>query len=599
MRPMSRAKILGSEYSIKELFSDSFEFKIPDFQRPYSWDKEKAEALFTDLFAATENPGEVKDLDPYFLGCIILIKEDEKSESFIIDGQQRLVTLTILLSALRASLSKKDQNSLKSLEKYIYQEEDKFAGNLERYRITLRDRDQDFFKEFIQLENGIEKLKNQRDDGLTEVQKLIRDNALLFLEKLQGREISYFDDLVFPDSPMPTELQSRLAEFIIQKCYLVVVSTPGLETAYRIFSIINDRGFNLSIADILKAEVIGKIKNRDEHSRYARKWEEIEERIGREAFIELFSHIRTIFVKTKPSKNILDEIKKYILANIESERFINSFLYPYASAFEKIKGRIRHENIPKEVHDSFYWLNKIDNFDWLPPAIYYLSDNNRDKESLVLFFRKLERLAAGLMILRENASFRSSRYNKLLARIEQNYNLFEADSPLELTSKEQHSILTILDGNIYLAKRGICLYVLLRLESILSSVNAIYQDEHISIEHVLPQNPSNSEWVTLFPDQEERKQRYLHKLGNLTLLSGSNNRDAQNLEFALKKKKYVSPENGVPSFALTSQVIAKDKWTPKEIETRQKELLSLLKKEWQLYSQSDGQVNLFDLLKGK
>ena len=77
-----------------------------------------------------------------------------------------------------------------------------------------------------------------------------------------------------------------------------------MESAYRIFSVMNDRGLNLSHADILKAEVIGKIPGEASQDAYGKKWETAEENLGREAFDNLFSHIRMIRVKQKLRKTI-------------------------------------------------------------------------------------------------------------------------------------------------------------------------------------------------------------------------------------------------------------------------------------------------------
>ena len=104
---MSKMIIRGSEYPLKKIFSDDFFFTIPRFQRPYSWTTEQSEELFQDLIRAMDTFKETDDeLPPYFLGSILLSKGDEP-QAEIIDGQQRLTTLTMLLAAIR-SLIKSD-----------------------------------------------------------------------------------------------------------------------------------------------------------------------------------------------------------------------------------------------------------------------------------------------------------------------------------------------------------------------------------------------------------------------------------------------------------------------------------------------------------
>jgi uncharacterized protein with ParB-like and HNH nuclease domain len=119
---MSPVSIQGSEKPVAKIFSDDFVFTIPNYQRPYAWTTDEAGELIEDLLIAIEN-GEkpVNELNPYFLGSIVLIKGDGP-RSQIVDGQQRLVTLTILLSAIRSLVGDKEA---KDISKRIYEEEDR------------------------------------------------------------------------------------------------------------------------------------------------------------------------------------------------------------------------------------------------------------------------------------------------------------------------------------------------------------------------------------------------------------------------------------------------------------------------------------------
>src|SRR5438128_8778211 len=111
---MSKMNIRGSEYPIKKIFSDDFVFTIPLYQRAYAWTTEESEELLQDLLRAMGSGEEVlEDLPPYFLGSIVLIKGDEP-DAQIIDGQQRLTTLTMLLAALRSLIKSEYVESLTS-----------------------------------------------------------------------------------------------------------------------------------------------------------------------------------------------------------------------------------------------------------------------------------------------------------------------------------------------------------------------------------------------------------------------------------------------------------------------------------------------------
>lgn len=88
-------RLSGAEYEVAKIFSDDFEYYIPSYQRPYAWTTEEASELFDDLYNFYKDEDEGNG---YFLGSIVLIKKDKFDPSAeVIDGQQRLTTLTILL----------------------------------------------------------------------------------------------------------------------------------------------------------------------------------------------------------------------------------------------------------------------------------------------------------------------------------------------------------------------------------------------------------------------------------------------------------------------------------------------------------------------
>jgi len=157
---MNRVNIHGAEYTIGKVFSDEFVFSIRLYQRPYAWETEQADALLDDLLTYLGDGNEpMEDVNPYFLGSIVLIKGD-KPDAEVVDGQQRLTTLTILLAALRTLVPPEYANNLTT---YLYQKEDLIAGNPNRYRLSLREQSQDFFNKYIQDKGAIDKLKDLVD----------------------------------------------------------------------------------------------------------------------------------------------------------------------------------------------------------------------------------------------------------------------------------------------------------------------------------------------------------------------------------------------------------------------------------------------------
>lgn len=561
-------KIHGSEYSVNKIFCEDFVFSIPMYQRPYSWEVEQAEILLDDLLSFLGEGNEpIDEVNPYFLGSIVLIKSDGLPESEVVDGQQRLTTLTILLAALREVLP---SNWRSTITKCLYQEGDPVdvnpQGQENRYRLTIRERDADFFKNYIQIEGGFEQLKTLKDAVLSDSQGHIFENALALLNRL---------------NQLNEERQKRLTQFILHKCLMVVVSTPDMDSAYRIFSVLNDRGLDLSHTDILKSEIIGKIPP-DKQEKYNKLWEDTEELLGRSTFQDLFSHIRMIYRKAKQKDSVLKEVRLYVEPSKHPTYFIDEVLCPAAQAYADIQDCCYHSPQHAEAINTYFkYLNRIDNADWLPPAIAYLSKHRHQPDQLLTFFKDLDRLASGLMIQRADINQRMRRYSSILTWIEEGQDLSHPESPLHLTAEECDAIIQRLNGPLYLETK-IRLYVLLRLDTYLAGGEAVYNLPRITVEHILPQNPrQESQWLAWFPDDEAR-QGYVHRLGNLALLSGYKNSSAQNYDFDKKKDKYFKGKDGVSPFALTTQVLNEAQWTPEVIESRQTELLNRLKKLWRL-----------------
>lgn len=562
---MPQATIKGAERRIADVFSDEFAFSIPMYQRPYAWGKDEAGELLDDVLSFAGEPGESLDtLAPYFLGSIVLIKDEGEAESEVIDGQQRLATLTMLFAALR-DLAPTDAKQF--LKRFIVEEADPYRGTESRYRLTIRQRDQEFFQRYVQTDDGIAALDTLVADSLADSQRNIRENALHFYTTL---------------SSMSPQDRDQLARFVGNKCYLVVVSTTDQESAYRVFSVLNDRGMDLSHADILKSEIIGQLAP-DDQSTYAARWEETEEDLGKEAFEDLFAHVRMIYAKAKLEETVLNEFRKHVVRGRSAKSVIDDVLLPHAEAYWQVQ-KCAFDGSPEAegINRLLRWLNGIDNVDWVPPALACINRCEGSVEPLPRFLKDLERLAASMMIRRVYRTTRIGRYGDLLKAMEDGEAMYGEDSPLQLSEDENAKTREALSGSIY-ELRNVPRYVLLRLDDLLSGEGATYDYPVISVEHVLPQKPEqDSQWLSDFPDEEERKQ-LVHCLGNLVLLSRRKNSSARNYEFHRKKATYFATTNeGASPFVITNQVIAEDAWTPDVIRERQRELLEHLSELWRL-----------------
>jgi hypothetical protein len=507
--------------------------------------------------------------DTYFLGSIVLIKDEGKPHAEVIDGQQRLTTLTILLAVL-TQLSKGSIRD--AFHRYLCEPGNVLESLPQKPRLTLRERDRTFFEKFVQGVRLTELIDQDAAQLDNESQRNIRLNAKLFLDKLAEKFGGDADAL------------TKFGGFLVQRCFLVVVSTPSQQSAFRVFSVLNSRGLDLLPTDIIKSDIIGNIKSPDRQDVVTERWEELEVQTGRDGFAELFGHIRMIFAKEKARRTLLEEFRDQVIRKFDSpETLMSTVVEPWADAY-LIAKKCRYLSITNaaDINALLKWLNRIENSDWLPSAIKFLAIQGNDAAYVWWFFRKLERLASFMHIYGYDVNQRIERYALVLVGLEGKHCLNTPVFAVELTADEKAKMLQVLDGDIYLMTARRRNHLLLRLDSFLGDGAASYDSGLLTIEHVLPQTVnSNSDWEKIWPDESLRK-LWVHRLANLIPLTQKRNSQAQNFDFDKKKSAYFGGKHGVSSYVLTTQVLKASSWTPEVVEQRQKDLIEVLSTRWEL-----------------
>jgi hypothetical protein len=286
--------------------------------------------------------------------------------------------------------------------------------------------------------------------------------------------------------------------------------------------------------------------------------------------------------KQKMQGTLIAEFREFVPTRKDPANFIDTELSPYAESYEEITDQafesFKHAD---EINRQLVHLSRLDNVDWQPPAIEVIARRRNEPEFILRFLSDLERLAYGLFLMRNDPTDRIRRYGKLLGSIQARDDLFADGSALQLDDAEKKAVRSSLDGEIYTVTR-IRLPLLLRPDELLSGGSAVYNHPIVSVEHVLPQNPSaGSQWLTDFPVEADREQ-WVHKLANLVLLTRRKNSQASNLDFPDKKWKYFATKAGVTNFALTSKVLSESAWTLDTLKRRQAELICAIEKLWRL-----------------
>jgi uncharacterized protein with ParB-like and HNH nuclease domain len=513
---------------------------IPDYQRPYSWEEKEAIQLYEDIEEAIE-----ADAKEYFIGSIILIKKDDIYE--VVDGQQRITTISLMLSAIIKCL--KDEEAKGHIKKLLmpYNLVTKESGEC---RLRVRASDEKFYRSVINWE------ENTKID-LSDSQERMYINRNIFYERF--KDLS--EDKIL-----------KFEQYLENNVCLVWIYTETFPSAYRLFNVLNARGRPLSNSDLIKNHILSK-SQKDEQDNIISDWEDIEEIIGIRNLDDYLGYVRTAIVGSKPTsrlqedfKSVLDEYKKPISIFIKS-------LLKFANIYIKIKKADFSDNKTKR---HFISLSRVYYSDWIPVLLAYYNNDKcgfSEREFIIL----LEKITYQNWIRSLGRTKRIQVYYDLIKEINNGTGKETIYATLKKHSDDNH-LKQSLEGNIYI--RPYAKFLLLKIEDSIQddSVKKEY-DGLITIEHILPQTMTEKYWLKRFTEAE--KQELVHKIGNLTLLSGRKNSTASNFDFLKKKDVYLNKLKKV-SFDITKEICDLNEWNKIELEKRQKKYVEILYNEFKI-----------------
>jgi|GEM_PF-3064233 len=532
-----------STRTVGELFSNGKIYELPQFQRAYSWSEEQAYQLFEDLHNACLETDDNKGTE-YFLGSLVTVEPAKPhGAKSIVDGQQRLVTLTAILSILRDSIPK--DHFRKSLQEHIERPDNGALGFDRSPRIVVRTNDQDAFQTIL-----------VDDDGTTSIPHRIDTLSMVRLVSAIKRVKAEL-----PNASV--DFYRKLIRFILNRCSFVVIEASSLDTAYKLFKSVNNRGTPLDELALARAELVGPvIDNQKESWKLVQAWDDLQDRLSEDDFR---GYIMSVAQTVVPDCNL----DLYLLIRkISSDRMLADRFQKNLSAFilnfEGLESaNIKFSDDSERINRHIHCLLNYEIQGWRSAALIWLSEKRTNKEHYD-FFRYLDGLVLGLTILYgKKSSVVTKRFASLVSAIK-NRSIFQsAQSPIYLTSEEKKKIRERID----IPQRSFAKSLLLRLnaEATAIEMRAPYPTS-VEIEHILPQKPSPAgEWVVLFSDTERKEYTYL--LGNLTILTRKGNASARNAPFAIKKER-VFGLDGNNCFALTNNLITIQYWTPATLRSR-------------------------------
>lgn len=538
-----------SSLTIKQLFgnTDSL-YQIPRYQRPYSWGDDQLEKLWDDLI-------EAKDNDPnYFLGSVITAKpEDSTSYVDIVDGQQRLTTLTILLCVFRdlfPSINHEASDPF-AVDHKVISSSIRFNDRFERLRLRTHSNHQSDFDSII-LNGDTTKVKKPTKVDLRKDEPKFKFINTAHFFKLKLTELGESE-------------AGTLINYIFNSVKIIRIDCQSVAFAIKLFQVLNDRGLDLSNADLIKSFLIGQIQKsfagdteikKQKEDQFMDDWKicETHSNHTETSLNDLFVMYEYYVLGTNPKKSLYDE-----LVEVFKDKDPNVVINDVKSFISNYKSEIFDKD-DKLIYSYFYisW-----GMYWRTVLLTALNSNYEDYNTFIKVFRRYYYLSwiAGFTLSRiKQTSFNVIKYLKEGKSID--FIKGELESNMSQNETVKRAIEN-LKGEIYFDSW--CKPLLFMIEynqTDDSSLNFLEMtDRNIQVEHILPRKyMSNDEWKDKINNPKD-VDPWINTGANLTLLSGKKNQQASNNGFENKiqsyrgKGFYAESSEGITAFRITQQIV--------------------------------------------
>lgn len=549
-------RLEAKECKVQDILTENKRYIIPAYQRPYSWSSDNAEQLIDDVYESY-----LSDEKEYFIGSMICINKGDNTFE-VVDGQQRLTTLSIIVSELKKLIE--HQGVKDDLQKRVLPI-DVYSDETDEPRLVVRSKEHDLYKFYI-----LQDKKDYKPEKTTDTEQLFIDNSSIIRKYLEEKS--------------QDELR-KIAKYILQNVFIVFVQTDDFASSFRLFNVLNSRGLPLSNADLLKNALFESASmRRANSSQVESSWSQIEDMVGVNK-LDKFLTLHKLSEKKDRDRVLQKGLDSYITSlekdfggdAVEMSLMLVSSAKNYTRLLE-----IDFDDLSLKRRVAS--LANLATDEWVPPVMSFLNRMSR-KNDLTLsdfsqFVTVFEKVYMHGWLKKQVKSQREMVCYSALVAINNDKNIDEILSHI-IQHSDNIGFEEVLDQDLYQPRPNqvnLIKAILLRLdlERQDESVLKVYTGR-ITIEHILPQKLSNDYWMSRYSSSEHAM--WLHKLGNLTLISGSKNSEAQNSDFEKKKSVY-EKLNSKSSFDITRDICLVEDWNIDSLKERHENLKSMLKKLW-------------------
>lgn len=541
-----------------ELVGNGKIYRVPLYQRDYSWEEENWDDLWSDVNELRQRPDE-----RHYMGALVVEGKSDR-EFVIIDGQQRLATLSILALAAVAKLNdlaakgtdaEANRERAKALRSRFIGEKDP-ASLIESTKLFLNETDNGFYQDYlVQLRAPL----NPR--RLPKSNRLLWDCFRYFSNRLD--EVAEFHT-------QGEALAALISETLARQLLFILIAVDDDLNAYTVFETLNARGLELSSTDLLKNYLFSRVRVSADLQALQRRWHSLISTVSQERFPEF---LRYHLLCDQP-KIRTDRLFKLVRERVATAQQVFDLM-------DALEGR--GELFAALADGSHgYWIEH-------PACRPYIRELNlfRVRQMTPLLFAAWERFTAeDFARVLKLVSILSFRYtvvgglntNELepvyhqaaKAVIERSAtepaDVFDRLKSVYVEDQKFEQDFALLNIDTTGQRKKLAKYILARLETDRSGRETDPEVDPATVEHILPENPSEL-WSTSFP--REQWEASVYRVGNLTLLEAPLNRRVGNSEYADKMGAYSQS-----TYALSRDVVESvpEQWTPEILEARQRRL---------------------------
>ncbi len=554
---MSATNFNTKNDTFRKLLGNGLTYGIPRFQRDYSWTEEEWEDLWMDILGTLKVGGE----PAHYMGYLVLQSENDKVFD-VIDGQQRLTTLSLIALAVLRNLQRlvEEKKDAERNQQRLDQIRQTYIGYLDpvtlvaRSKLTLNRNNDNYYQSYI-VPLGHLPVRGFRAS----------EHALRKAFEWFDKRIAEFTATTPGD---PGVVLAQFVETMSDKLFFTVITVTDELNAYKVFETLNARGVRLSATDLLKNYLFSVLHRDGQHEHEMKalemRWEAMVGRLGSESFPDfLRAHWNSRFSFVRQT-----ELFKTIRGRIATRDAV----------FELIRQM-------EEDVDAYMALTQPEASQWAPQLKPHATELRmfgvRQPFPLLMAARRAFADPEFETILRTCVII-SFRYNVIGSQPTNEQERIYNSVAERISGKQLTEVTAVLNAmssiypsddsfHAYFAEKSIrttqarnrrvVRYILCEMEKRLANTALDFDSDSFNLEHILPENPENG-WQAFSEDELEA---LVYRLGNLTLLPKGVNKDLGNAPFLAKKPAYAAS-----SFGITRKV-AEDNadWTPERLAARQ------------------------------